>query len=100
MLLGLPHTVTLGTRSISNERTQNYYWYIQDDWTITPTFTLNLGVRYELTRPFYEANDRLGNLVLDAGGLYGQLILAGDERRPRSLLDTDYNNWAPRVGFA
>ncbi|MCL4854011.1 MAG: carboxypeptidase regulatory-like domain-containing protein, partial [Bryobacteraceae bacterium] len=100
MLLGLPHTITLGTRSISNERTQNYYWYIQDDWTITPTFTLNLGVRYELTRPFYEANDRLGNLVLDAGGLYGQLILAGDERRPRSLLDTDYNNWAPRVGFA
>lgn len=101
LLLGLPNTITLGSPTDSAERAQNYYWYVQDDWTISPSFTLNLGLRYELTRPFTEANGKLGNVVLDAGDpLFGQLVIAGDPRRPGSLLETDKNNWAPRIGFA
>ena len=40
-------------------------------------------------------------LFLDPGDpLFGQFILSGDSRRPRSLVNGDKNNWAPRVGFA
>jgi hypothetical protein len=62
---------------------------------------LNLGFRYELTSPFYDANDRLANLVLDGGDpLFGQYLIAGDSRAPRALQKLDRNNFAPRVGFA
>ncbi|MBI3279260.1 MAG: TonB-dependent receptor [Acidobacteria bacterium] len=101
LLLGLPNTLTIGTRSVSEESAHNYYWYFQDDWAVTPTLTFNLGLRYELTRPFVESENRFANLVLDGGDpLYGAYLLAGDPRRPRSLLDTDLNNFAPRFGFA
>lgn len=101
LLLGLPNAITIGTRGVSQEREKNYYWYFQDDWQVTPTLTLNLGVRYELTTPFYEIDNRLANLITDYGDpLFGQYILAGDGRRPRSLQDTDFNNIAPRFGFA
>jgi hypothetical protein len=74
---------------------------VQDDWNVTPAFTLNVGLRYEITSPFWDANNRLANLVLDGGDpLYGEYVLAGDPRLPRSLQRTDRNNWAPRVGFA
>jgi hypothetical protein len=101
LLLGLPNAITIGTTSDSGERAHNFYWYFQDDWSVTPTFTLNLGIRYELTRPFYETHNRLANLVTDYGDpLFGQYLLAGDARRPRALQATDRNNFGPRIGFA
>jgi hypothetical protein len=101
LLLGLPNAITIGTRGVSQEREHNYYWYFQDDWQVSPSLTLNLGMRYELTTPFYETDNRLANLITDYGDpLFGEYILAGDSRRPRSLQDTDHNNIAPRFGFA
>ena len=101
LLLGLPNTITTGTRGASNERAHNFYGYFQDDWTVAPRLTLNVGIRYELTRPFIEVDNRMGNFILEPDDpLYGQLILAGDSRKPRSLLETDRNNFAPRFGFA
>ncbi|MEZ5400313.1 MAG: carboxypeptidase regulatory-like domain-containing protein [Bryobacteraceae bacterium] len=101
LLLGLPNSITIGTRGVSQEREHNTYWYLQDDWQVTPTLTFNLGLRYEITRPFYEINNRLANLITDYGDPnFGQYIIAGDGRRPRSLQYTDYNNLAPRFGFA
>lgn len=100
-LLGLPNSITTGTPSDANERANNLYLYAQDDWNISRTLTLNLGIRYELTRPFWDKNNRLANMILDAGDpLYGQYILAGDNRLPRSLQTTDRNNFAPRIGVA
>ncbi len=100
VLLGYPNTITIGSPSDSNERARNYYGYVQDDWAITSRLTLNVGIRYEITSPFYDANNRLANLVLEPGSLNNQYIIAGDNRLPRSLQTLDRNNFAPRVGFA
>jgi len=101
LLLGVPNAITIGTTSTSGERAHNSYGYFQDDWSLTPTLTLNLGLRYELTKPFHEVNNRLANLIIDYGDpLFGQYVLAGDSRRPRSLQDADLNNVGPRIGFA
>jgi outer membrane receptor protein involved in Fe transport len=101
LLLGTPNTITVGTPSDANERTRNYYFYVQNDWNVTPRLTLNMGLRYEITSPYWDDNGRLSNLVIDAGSpLYGQYVIAGDSRVPRSIQSTDRNNFAPRIGFA
>ena len=57
-----------------------YGFFVQDDWTMTPRFTLNIGVRYDLEPKV--TNKDLPD-PLDEG--------------PRSI---DADNIAPRVGFA
>ncbi len=74
-----------------------HYAYAQDDFKVNQKLTLNLGVRYEFASPYTEANNRLSNFdpatktIIQAkdGSLYD-----------RALVDPDYNNWAPRLGFA
>lgn len=101
LLLGIPNSITVGTPSDANERTRNYYFYVQNDWNVSPRLTLNAGLRYEITSPYWDDNGRLSNLVIDSGSpLYGQLVIAGDPRVPRTIQSTDKNNFAPRVGFA
>lgn len=101
LLLGLPNNIQTGTRATAREQQQNLYWYFQDDWQVNARLTLNLGVRYELTQPFIELDNRMANFILeDDDPLFSELILAGDSRKPRSLLNTDRNNIAPRFGFA
>ncbi|MFN7918839.1 MAG: TonB-dependent receptor [Bryobacteraceae bacterium] len=101
LLLGIPNTITVGTPSDAHERTRNYYLYVQNDWNVTPRLTLNAGLRYEITSPYWDDNKRLSNLVTDSGNsLYGQYVLAGDSRLPRTIQSTDRNNIAPRLGFA
>lgn len=87
-------------------------FYIQDNWRITNWLTLNLGLRYDYTPFLYEKNDRISNFIpslgqtICAGGEFrdaaGTLICIGREGTdlPRSLVKTDKNNIAPRVGFA
>lgn len=101
LLLGTANTVNTGTVALSEERGRYLGGYFEDDWSATGRLTLNLGLRYELFYPYVETQNRMGNFVLDQGDpLFGQLILAGDGRKPRALIALDKNNFAPRIGFA
>ena len=100
LLLGLPDLTDTGTTATADERAHNLYWFVLDDWSVTRKLTLSLGFRYEVALPYTEINDRFANFISEGGPLFGQYILAGDDRRPRSLLDSDYNNLAPRFGLA
>jgi hypothetical protein len=71
-------------------------YFAQDDWRVSNRLTLNLGVRYDLYTWPYEINNRQSNF--DPVG--DRLVIPGTAGWPRSLINTDKNNWAPRVGFA
>jgi len=101
-LLGLPKT-SLNSITIFNPdfRAQEIHPWFQDDWRVTPNLTLNLGIRYELMPRPISANNRVANL--DYSTPLPTTVLAsnaGSHGFSRALVDNDYNDVAPRIGFA
>jgi outer membrane receptor protein involved in Fe transport len=82
------------------------YWatYIQDDWKVARTLTLNLGLRYEYQTPWREAADQLTFFDPDAldslTGRKGVIRLVGQGGASRFQTTPDRNNFAPRLGAA
>lgn len=70
--------------------------FIQDDFRILPSVTLNLGVRYDMNPPPVEKFDRWANFLPELG----RSIRPGEPGYPRSLLRTDTNDVSPRLGLA
>lgn len=101
LLLGLANTANTGTVANSLERGKYAGAYFNDQWSVRPNLTLNLGIRYEIFFPYTEVDNRMGNFIVEPGDpRFGQMAFAGLNGQSRSLLSTDFNNVAPRVGFA
>jgi outer membrane receptor protein involved in Fe transport len=67
-------------------RQYNIFLFAQDDWKVTKDFTLNFGLRYEFSNvPF---------------GFFGTNDPARFLARIPFEVRPDYNNFAPRAGFA
>jgi hypothetical protein len=96
MLLGLPTSSTISTLTYFGNRQQTYGGFIQDDYQVSRTLTLNLGVRYDYTTPITEAHNQQSNFDFATG----QLIVAGQNGASAGLVNADKNDFAPRVGFA
>ena len=62
-------------------RSSSYYAYIQDDWRITPKLTVNLGVRYENSRPWYDKYSALVNIQLFDPGVGPQGLLPASQTK-------------------
>jgi len=71
--------------------------FIQDDWRVKNWLTLNLGVRYDVFTPMIEERNRISNFDPNTA----RIILAGVNGVNRAGgISTQWNNVAPRVGFA
>jgi len=100
-------------------RYNEYELYFQDNWRVTPSLTLNLGVRWAYYQPPYEANGfqtthdvdleelfatRLANGPAGVGGDAAEPFLtydlAGKANNRPAYYKGDWNNFAPRIGFA
>jgi hypothetical protein len=98
-LLGNVDSSTFSTSTRVEARATLLTSYIQDDWKLTPRFTLNLGLRYEYLRPFDDKYNKLANVDLDTNPLNPQLVLASAVGKANFVSDYPYE-FQPRVGFA
>ena len=89
-----------GSPRVRNYILNEHGYYIQDDWRISRTLTLNLGVRWELFLPPSEQNGIQGGIV-NAGQISPSFTSTGITIQPSTnWYKTDWNNLAPRIGFA
>jgi hypothetical protein len=77
-------------------RTYQLAPYIQDSWRATDRLTLEYGARYEISAPPYEVHNHWANLDLATGNL----LVAGLNGNSRTLRNTDYKTFAPRLGLS
>jgi hypothetical protein len=78
-------------------------FFVQDDWKVRPTFTLNAGVRYDQMANFFSINNpQLTNFTLGQGASYDAQVAGGIVGLSPNDHVLDHNVWAftPRVGFA
>ena len=81
----------------SQTRSWETGYFGQDDWRINRRLTLNLGLRYDLYTWPYEVHNQQSNF--DPGTV--TLIDAGASNAiNRSLINTDKNDFGPRLGLA
>jgi outer membrane receptor protein involved in Fe transport len=120
-LLGSPSSTSRKIGTVTNHIYSSAFgFFVQDDYKVTPNLTLNLGLRYEIQKMPYEKNGLMSNYIPSIGkvllagvstvpnwqtivanaGLTGLVGLASDYGVPYSLVNTNYDNFAPRVGFA
>lgn len=94
---GLRSQYELANLTVAEMRQRFHFAYIQNDWKVNQKLTLNLGLRYEFGTPYYEKNNRLSNY----DPATNSILLAKDgSLSDRALVNPDYNNFGPRVGFA
>jgi Carboxypeptidase regulatory-like domain/TonB dependent receptor len=78
------------------DRGNLYAAFVQDDWRITKTLTLNLGMRFEDHTPLYEIKNRAVNFDLQTGAI----IPATSSHRQLYDNYLGRGDWEPRFGFA
>ncbi len=114
-MLGRFSFFTQNNGEFENRRQPLRNFYVGDTWRLTPRFTLSFGLRWEPYTFFTDLKDRIQ--TFDAGnyaaGVRSKkflnaprgLLYVGDARPGggtygKSLMDSDLNNLAPRIGFA
>ena len=74
--------------------------YALDDFKVSGNLTLNLGLRWEFFSPLAEKYNEMVNL--DNAGGFGTpvAVVPSLSGQPAGLINPDYRNFSPRLGFA
>jgi hypothetical protein len=104
-LIGAPVSYNQCSQQFLDSRTRYGAAFVQDSFKVKPNFTVNLGLRWEVSMPWYDTQGKIETIV---PGLQSTVfptapkgwVVPGDPGIPSTLAHTTYNNFAPRVGIA
>lgn len=102
-LLGLPQSSTINSSIAKSYLRDNALdAYVNDDWRVNSSLTLNLGLRYEYYAPYTEKFGRLAEISTNPGGAFTSIseVQAGLNGLPDSLVYPFRRAFAPRLSFA
>jgi hypothetical protein len=92
-------------KQVLDSRTRYGGAFAQDSWKVKSNLTLNLGLRWEVSTPWYDTQGKIQAWVpgqqstvfpLSPQGL----VFPGDAGIPKTIAPTKYNNFGPRLGLA
>src|SRR5262249_38918593 len=101
-------TVVEDSQVATSGRFSGYAFWAQDDFKPRPNLTLNVGLRYDIMKPYTEAHDRWSFMdptppTPAVGGYRGAIVFAGDGVNGcgcRTPIHTYYGAAGPRIGAA
>ena len=109
-LFGTTSTYQLANYFVTHLRQTMDAAYAQDDWRVTPSLTLNLGLRWEYGSPYSEWKNNISNwdpasqtvITITPGAVAGNGItpVSPGGVYGKTLINPDYGDWGPRLGFA
>jgi hypothetical protein len=109
-LFGTTNAYSLANYYVAHLTQNMHNLYAQDDWHVLPNLTLNLGLRWEYGSPYADLYNRISNfdpgtqtvLTTTPGAVAGNGItpFSGGGTYGKTLVNPDFTDFGPRVGFA
>jgi hypothetical protein len=104
-LLGAPDFFNQTSLQFLDSRTKYFGLYAQDTYKARSDLTINYGLRWDVSQPFYDTKNRIQTF---SPGRQSKVypdspegfVFPGDPGVPRTLAPTQYNRFAPRLGIA
>jgi hypothetical protein len=104
-LIGAPNEYNQCSQQLLDSRTRYGGAFFQDTYKVRSNITLNLGLRWEVSMPWYDTQGKIETIV---PGLQSTQfptaplgwVVPGDPGIPSTLAPTRYNNFSPRIGIA
>ena len=110
LLLGLPAAASVNQYLNGNDvfyyRQKNVAAYANDDYRVSTSLTLNIGLRWEFYQPENEKYDHMANLAFATSGTSVSVLVPGGNNPvsggtvPNGLINPDYRMFEPQIGYA
>ena len=87
-----------------HSRADSYSAFIQDDWRVTPSLTINAGLRWDIDEPRWVEDNRQNSFnetaINPVSGTPGIITFSGLNGVSKYASNWDLHNFGPRLGFA
>jgi hypothetical protein len=93
------------SKQVLDSRTRYGGAFAEDSWKVKSNLTLNLGLRWEVSMPWYDWQGKIQAWVPGEQSTVFPLapqglVFPGDPGIPKTLAPTRYDNFGPRLGLA